>query len=282
MISLAQVVAALAAGALLTIATMLVFKLHNMGSQGERPDVDELTDGERKIEIARKLAVESVETFRQQTQAGPDLHAISDDEVSPSYEVTDEAVAARSKGHLTLYVVSGAVAALATVSTAARVTWREHRGHLVGAAISAATTGSVVTVLTLTPWTGETGAAPPRTVPSSAQSAASTRAPAPPGASLSESPSVLLGSAGPSAQPSGGLVGQSSTPTPHTTSSPAAPVPSASGIVGSILAPETTESPTLPSEAATPSDGSAETGGELRVGLLGHPLLTVGTDLLGG
>lgn len=85
MADLAQVIGAVATGALLTVAAMLVFRLH-----GERR-----AERERRIEAATAATVIGVEALRQQAQAGPE-------ETIPQAPVSGMEV--RSKAHLRMLV----------------------------------------------------------------------------------------------------------------------------------------------------------------------------------
>jgi hypothetical protein len=62
MADLAQVVAAVAAGALLTVTTTLIFKLHRMQRRADR---------ERRIEAVVSATVSGVDALRQQARAAP-------------------------------------------------------------------------------------------------------------------------------------------------------------------------------------------------------------------
>jgi hypothetical protein len=70
----------------------------------------------------------------------------------------------RRKRHLGLYL-GGAVAALGTVSNAARLCARVHRGALVSALSAATISVATMTAVTVQPWTGSVGHRPPSSQP---------------------------------------------------------------------------------------------------------------------
>lgn len=89
MAEMAQVVAAVAAGALLSLATMLVFKLHSPRRAADR---------ERMINAAADAVVGGVETFRQRVQASlPEENGSDAGAAQGATEV-------RSKAHLRMLV----------------------------------------------------------------------------------------------------------------------------------------------------------------------------------
>lgn len=90
MADLAQVVAAVAAGALLSMATMLVVRLYGP----RRTD-----DREHMINAAADAVVEGVETFRQQVRA-----ALPETTESDTSTGGDAAREIRSKAHLRMLV----------------------------------------------------------------------------------------------------------------------------------------------------------------------------------
>ncbi|MEU9654438.1 hypothetical protein AB0E00_36855 [Streptomyces sp. NPDC048110] len=108
MISFAQVVAALAAGAVLTVAAMLVCRQYGAQRPADKPGPSEggetesdPDDAEWKIEAARSLGFAAVETFR---------HHIADSPTHTQHRATGHrpdvaagsATLVRSKGHLAL------------------------------------------------------------------------------------------------------------------------------------------------------------------------------------
>ncbi|WP_435252077.1 hypothetical protein [Streptomyces tendae] len=110
MISFAQVVAAVATGALLTVAAMLVYRQYGAQHPAEKStpgegvdndaEPDEPDDAEWKIEAARSLGFAAVETFRHHIAADP-FEALPPD----ADRMRDPGVGAalvRSKGHLAL------------------------------------------------------------------------------------------------------------------------------------------------------------------------------------
>jgi hypothetical protein len=226
LINLGQVVAALAAGALLTIAVMLLLELHG---RPRRPKPDsqqpeaEPDDREWRIEAMRNITVDAFEAIRQLAGNGEDLPAPEDLEYRP-VELPHGTRVVRSKRHL--HLIGGAVAAIITVSTAARDALRQHPA-LIGAAASVAAAGAVTT-LTLTPWTTDNDAGPPRPPTPSATSWPSST---PPPGSSSPRPSGTA-SPTPSASPTAPPTSTSPSPSPSSTSispSPATPGASPSG-----------------------------------------------------
>ncbi|MBZ6259718.1 hypothetical protein KVH22_29825 [Streptomyces olivaceus] len=106
MISFAQVMAALAAGAMLTVATMLTFRLYGVQHPAEEAEPDEGggsapdDEAEWKIEAARSLALTAVETFRHQVAETAETQQQRAAEWSAA--AVQPADSVRSKGHLTL------------------------------------------------------------------------------------------------------------------------------------------------------------------------------------
>ncbi|MFF5004649.1 hypothetical protein ACFY3G_17680 [Streptomyces phaeochromogenes] len=89
---LAQTVAALAGGALLAVASMLLLKLHRLQRRAEQ---------ERRIEAAARAAVEAVETFRQRT--GSDhQQQVPEGSEDNDVDLLSDAMEVRSKRHLTM------------------------------------------------------------------------------------------------------------------------------------------------------------------------------------
>lgn len=134
---------------------MLVFRLCEMQGQVEAEGVPQANEAERqkRIEAARRIVLESVESFRQlpescRPQLG--LKAVEDS----VDDLPDGVTVVRSKGHLRL--IGSGVAALITVSTAARDAIRASRPQIVGATTTA--TAAAVTVLTIAPWSAQAGA----------------------------------------------------------------------------------------------------------------------------
>lgn len=109
MASLAQVVAAVAAGALLTVTAMLMFKVHDLQRRSERARGSER---ERRIE---SVADASVETFLQQVgDVGLLLDAEDEGGVGPA----PDTVEVWSKAHLRMLVDGEASGASHQPSTA--------------------------------------------------------------------------------------------------------------------------------------------------------------------
>lgn len=104
MADLAQVVAAVAAGALLSMATMLVFKLYGPRRAADR---------ERMINAAADAVAGGVETFRQRVQASLPEESGSD------AATVQGATEVRSKAHLRM-LVNGPSADAAPRSNPAR------------------------------------------------------------------------------------------------------------------------------------------------------------------
>lgn len=159
MINVGQVVAAVAGGALLTIAIMHVIEVYVIQHrrEAERNEQDERA---WKIETARQITLEGVETFRRRAARGHQLHVTEDSEADGDDQPYG-AVEARSKAHLRLFI-GGGVAVLAALGAAIRGLIRAQHSQFV----SAAATASAVTLLTLTPWsTAEDNPEPPAPVP---------------------------------------------------------------------------------------------------------------------
>ncbi|EPD63138.1 hypothetical protein [Streptomyces sp. HGB0020] len=230
MINLGQVVAALAAGALLTLALMLVLDRHyEQRGTGQTSGLQEAErdDEEWLIEATRQITVERFEALQRDDDGLP--VAASEDAAG---ELPYGAVVTRSKGHLRL--IGPAVAAIVTAGTAARDAVRHHR-VLTTAAVGTVATAAVVTTLTLTPWAPDNDASPD---PSTAAPSA-TGHPSP----------VPTGSGAPSSTP------------PHASASPSSSTPgSTAGMApvsgGTPSVPVTTgELPTALSPPAAPPAG---------------------------
>lgn len=146
-VNLGQVVAAMAAGALLTISITLVLQLHGR-RRHEETDIQKHGDDNRELEIetAAQMIEDSFDVL-QRTTGGRKPPDPGDD---GDGDLPRGAVVVRSKGHLRL--ISSAVAALVTASTAARDAVRTSHGQVVSATVSAAAAASAVTALVLTPW----------------------------------------------------------------------------------------------------------------------------------
>lgn len=107
MINLAQVVAALAAGAVLTIAVTLVCQLHGVQRGNERDPRRDEEDQELEIEIAAQVIEESFQLLERVSDFQPPAQG--------GLRPRPGRRPVRSKGHLELHMGS-AVAALATLS----------------------------------------------------------------------------------------------------------------------------------------------------------------------
>lgn len=110
MISFAQVVAALAAGAVLTVAAMLVCRQYGAQRPADKPEPSEdgepetetdPDDAEWKIEAARSLGFAAVETFRHHIAASP-THTQHRATGHRPDVAAGSATLVRSKGHLAL------------------------------------------------------------------------------------------------------------------------------------------------------------------------------------
>lgn len=106
MISFAQVVAALAAGAVLTVAAMLVCRQYGAQRPANKPKPSEggetdPDDAEWKIEAARNLGFAAVETFRHHMAASP-THTQHWATGHRPDVAAGSATLVRSKGHLAL------------------------------------------------------------------------------------------------------------------------------------------------------------------------------------
>lgn len=127
MIEFAQVVGAVALGALLAVSMTLVFQLRGGPRLAQEPArieagsatvravaaaaliESEAAEAEWKIEAARSLALETVETFRRQAASGTGTRAAG---LDADAGVSGRPVRrARSKGHLTLVTGGGRIAA---------------------------------------------------------------------------------------------------------------------------------------------------------------------------
>lgn len=147
---------------------------------------DQLAELRRQITgIDRQMRAQraQVTVLRQLlTDDGNDEHppgqaAVVNGDLPPAYSPTG-AEPVRRKQHLGLYL-GGAVAAIATVSTAARGALREYRGQFIGAMTGAAVTATTVTMVTVQPWSSQSS--PP---PFSSPTAAGSPTSSPPGLSL--------------------------------------------------------------------------------------------------
>lgn len=167
MINLGQVVAAMAGGAMLAIAIVLVFQLRSWQRRdAQKPKTEQETGRDQRIEAAARFADEYFDEFYDELT--------SDDDGDKPRRLPYGTKVVRSKGHL--HLIGASVAAIASITTVARDALREHRG-LASATIGGLAAASAVTTLTLTPWTSENHAGPPQP---SAPSATSWSTPTPP------------------------------------------------------------------------------------------------------
>ncbi|WP_406168996.1 hypothetical protein [Streptomyces sp. NBC_00996] len=190
------------------------------------------------------------------------------------------------KGNLALYI-GGAVAAIATIITAARDALHAHRSQLIatvtGAAVTAAAT---VTLITVQPWSDDASHQPPSSAPTAASSPGYTP---PPGPGISESPSASPGKsapAGPQPTQSPGPAGEeliaadrASTGKPGRGHRPAASP-------GRVTPPGATHSPgprakssgqgsAPPGQTRPPSSPATSRGHHMCVGVSAEPLPTL-------
>lgn len=228
MINLGQVVAAMAVGAMLAIAIVLVFQLHSWQRRDtQQPETDQETARDQRIEAASRFADEYFDEFYDELT--------SDDDEDKPRKLPYGTKVVRSKGHL--HLIGASAAAIASITAVAREALREHRG-LAGATIGGLATAGAVTTLTLTPWTSDNHAGPPQP---SAPSATSWPSPTPPPGNSMPTPSGPANpapstsdtapppSASPSPSPSSTSIAVTSPrPTPPALS-PAAPAPAAPG-----------------------------------------------------
>ncbi len=97
MADLAQVIAAVATGALLTVAAGLVLRVYGMQRRAERDG--RAGERERRIEAAVTATVTGVETLRQQARADPGESFLQ--------QAPEGAVEVHSKAHLRMLVSEG-------------------------------------------------------------------------------------------------------------------------------------------------------------------------------
>lgn len=138
MINVAQVVAAVALGSLLTIVTTFVFKLYAWSKTEAEPDeqlpVDEETDDERErlIETAAQIAADGFDLLTRQTTADDRSPGWPASEIAETFcltgghvprqqpsgstaTATHGAVTVRRKRHLRMLIFSGAVGLLVPI-----------------------------------------------------------------------------------------------------------------------------------------------------------------------
>lgn len=165
MINLGQVVAALAAGALLTLALVLLLERHSLRAQAplsaregsdqpgnERGVQDD--ERERLIEACRNITVDAHEALRDRPAPERELSVRG---------LPSNTVVVRQKRHLGL--ISGLAAALIALYAGVREVMRQHGATATGAVVSTMATAAAVTTLTLMPFTAEDDATPPRLAP---------------------------------------------------------------------------------------------------------------------
>jgi hypothetical protein len=203
-ISLVQVVAAMAAGALVAVSFVLVLKVYDLqrriepdeDAPPERRPLDQVVERESRIDAAASIAIDLFETIRPE-----DVHHVqvqeSRAEVREMRLLPDHAVAVRSKKHLRLYAGSG-IAALISLYTVGRAAMRAQQAQIIGSAVGGVTMVSAVSVLTLTPWTMDGQTEPPAPTPSATWSYTETQSPR--DATLAAATTLPKRSASPSSQ----------------------------------------------------------------------------------
>lgn len=296
-----QVIAALAGGALLGMAIILVIQLHDARSRAAPPEPDEQRERERRIEQAARIGADVTYELLQKRPFTSVGHGAEPEGPSgPGPQLAPDAVVIRSKRHLTMLVFTGVLGALVWVSGFARDAWQAHRGQMVGAAVGAAAAASAVTMLTVTPWSADNDGEPPSSAPTVTSSPTpilppSGAVPYPSGTSSPE-PSASPSSAQPSPSSSNSQIllispspEASATPTP-TGTEPSAIEPSPADSGGTASAPgEATGSPTPPASsppsASVPGEAGEAPGMEAQsvcVFVDLRPLLSVGACLGAG
>lgn len=210
MIGLAQVVAAMAGGALLMLAAWLLCQLHGHWQK------EDMGDREARIEAARHAAVAAL----QQADRHKPLNGSEAESVDP----------VRRKDHLRLYIFGGVLGILAGPVRFLHEVWLGHRRQLIADAAAATAAAAAVTLLIVAPW--DTGGheeppslAPPAS-PSPSQAASSTSRPQPSGR-MSPTPTGSPSTPGQSAPPASdseppAIPGPTATPTPTAQEPPVA------------------------------------------------------------
>lgn len=285
MISLAQVVAALAAGALLTIAVMLAFRLYGLRREVERI-------GQQRDENDRELGIETAALL---IEHGFDLlqQTADGDEESNHSALPPGAVAAVRKGHLRMLVFGGLAGLLAGAGGWLGKLWRHPRRKLAGQVLTGAAVGTAATLLLVTPWQNNdhNDQAPPPG-PTASPTTSTSRLPGnTPGPTVTITPT---GSLPPPPAP-----GPSSATLTDGALGPANPTPSA-GLTGIAEGPGPGEPPTASARPSSTQPGDDETttapspeqpeGGSqdedgssgLCLDVTVPPLLDAGICLLGG
>jgi len=160
-----------------------------------------------RVNFIRQLIIEGT---IDDEQLPPETAVVNGDPATEAGEPHgDRPEPVRRKRHLGLYI-GGAVAAVGTFSTAARLTARVHRGAVAGATAAAAITAATVSMVTVEPWTHSIShRPPPSTAPSMGSTATAPLAAStpyggrPPGsASSTARPSPAASSPAPAASPS--------------------------------------------------------------------------------
>lgn len=275
MINLAQVVAALATGALLAIAFTLLFRLNSLRREVERLEQPQHgNDRELEIEAAAQLIEESFDLFQQAT-----------DRDEEGNRLPHGAVAVVRKGHLRMLVFGGLAAPLAGVGEWLGKLWRHHRRNLTGQVLTGAAVVTAATLLFTTPWhsNGRSDPAPPSATesPTTSMSASPVNTPGP---TVTITPTD---SRPPSRESSTAILADGAPGS-------ASPAPSASltEITEGHGAGESPTASTRPSPTATqpgdsettmaPSPGQSGGGSGLCLDVTVPPLLDVDVCLLGG
>ncbi|MCH5677987.1 hypothetical protein [Streptomyces gilvus] len=172
MISLVQVIAAMAAGALVAISCVLVLKVQEL-QRRTRPDEevppeqqsrDWAGEREARIDAVASIAVDRFETIRSQGAQAADVQPRAP-EVRLIRPLPGEARVVRAKRHLKL--IGGGFAAMFSLYTGVRAAIRAQMTQVVGSAVGGLTVVSAVTALTVTPWSMDSQNEPPSPAPSS-------------------------------------------------------------------------------------------------------------------
>ncbi|MFJ8347680.1 hypothetical protein ACIQ9J_15150 [Streptomyces sp. NPDC094153] len=169
MINVAQVVAAVAAGSLLTVAATLVFKVYGRHRPAQpthdiRPRADDHDDREWRIEAAAQIAVESFDLLARQSAGSGPRDSAADEQLRTAAETfpldaeletrcrtaaatrtRHGAVAVRGKRHLTMLTFVS-VGLLASAGTVLREAWHTSRNQVVVTLIGA-TAASTATMM---------------------------------------------------------------------------------------------------------------------------------------
>lgn len=242
MINLAQVVAALAAGALLTVALTLLFRLHSLGREVEQfGQLRHENDPELEVEAAAQLIEESFDLFQKAA-----------DRVEESSRLPPGAVAVVRKGHLRMLVFGGLAGLLTSAGGWLGRLWRHPRRNVAGQVLAGAAAVTAATLLLMTPWqNGDHNDQAPPLGPTASPTASVSRLPG-----NTPVPTVTpTGSLPPSREPPAAILTADAQGSP----SPA-PSPSLTDIAEGPSASESPTASARPSPTATqPGDGETTT-----------------------